>query len=92
MLLVPLLSRRAGLPEKKAFATCVCVILPLSLVSAGVYLLRVPVDLSAAWPYLAGGLAGGILAGRVFRRLPTGLLRRLLALLILYAGVRYLFF
>ena len=40
MAVVPLLSRWCGLEEKKAFATCVALILPLCLVSAAVMLLR----------------------------------------------------
>ena len=64
------------------------VILPLSLVSAGVYLWRGAVDLAAAWPYLLGGFAGGLLSGRVFTKVPVGWLRRGFGALLLYGGVR----
>lgn len=40
MVLVPLLNGWCGLAGKQAFATCVAAILPLSAVSAAVYLLR----------------------------------------------------
>ena len=40
MVLVPLLSGWCGMEGKRSFATCVAVILPLSAVSAAVYLLR----------------------------------------------------
>lgn len=43
-------------------------------------------------PYLAGGLAGGFLGGRVFKRLNMTWLRRAFALLILYGGVKALLF
>lgn len=92
MLLIPLLTRWAKVDERKAFATCVCVILPLCVVSAAVYLLRADIDLMAALPYLTGGLLGGIVAGRVFVKIPTKLLRRALALLILYGGVKAIWF
>ena len=40
MVLLPLLSRTTQLRDHETFASCVCIVLPLSLVSAGVYLLR----------------------------------------------------
>ena len=43
-----------------------------------------------ALPYLAGGLLGGFLGGRVFKRLNMTWLRRGFALLILYGGARAL--
>ena len=40
MVLVPLLIRLGGLEDKKAFSSAVCIILPLCLVSIGVYALH----------------------------------------------------
>ena len=71
LFLVPLFTRWAGMDQRRAFATSVAVVLPLSLVSAGVYLCRGAVDLTAAWPYLLGGFAGGLLSGRVFTKVPV---------------------
>lgn len=88
LFLVPLLSGWTGMEQKKSFATSVAVILPLSLVSAAVYFWKGALDLSAAWPYLIGGAAGGLLSGRVFRRVPMTFLRKAFGLLILYGGVR----
>ena len=91
MIFIPLLTRWIGVEERRAFATCVCVILPLCIASGAVYLGRAGIDLALAWPYLAGGLLGGIISGLVFQKVPTKFLRRLLALLIIYGGVRSLF-
>lgn len=88
LFLVPLFTRWAGMDQRRAFATSVAVVLPLSLVSAGVYLCRGAVDLAAAWPYLLGGFAGGLLSGRVFTKVPVGWLRRGFGALLLYGGVR----
>jgi len=90
MVLVPLLRRWCRLEEKKAFATCVAVILPLCVVSALVCLLRRPFALAAALPYLAGGLAGGLVGGRLFPRVSAAWLRYIFAAFLLYGGVRYL--
>ena len=91
MILVPLLTRWCGLEQRKAFATSVAIILPLCALSAAIYLLRGGVELAPALPYLAGGLIGGFLGGRVFQRLNMTWLRRGFALLILYGGARALF-
>ena len=45
-------------------------------------------DLAAALPYLAGGLIGGWVGGRVFQKMSMVWLRRGFALLLLYGGVR----
>lgn len=92
MLLVPLLTLWVGLEQAQAFATSVAVILPLCLLSAAIYFFRGALDLSAAVPYLLGGLVGGFVGGRVFKRLNMDLLRRFFALFLLYGGLRSLLF
>ena len=50
--------------------------------------MRGGLSLAAAWPYLAGGVIGGLIAGRVFGKVKMDWLRRAFGLLILYGGVR----
>ena len=90
MVFIPLMSRVPALEGRHLFATCVAVIFPVCAVSAAVYFLRGGVSLSDAFPYLLGGLAGGFLGGRLYGRISTVWLRRLFALFLLYAGVKYL--
>lgn len=90
MILVPLLVSRCGLSRRKAFATSVAVILPLCVLSAAVYWLRDGLDFAGALPYLLGGLAGGLIGGKLFRRVSIPWLRRGFALLILYGAWRSL--
>ena len=90
-MLVPLLTRRCGLDQRRAFATSVAVILPLCLLSSIIYFFRGGLDLTAALPYLAGGLIGGWAGGKLFRRINMTWLRRAFALLILYGGAKSLF-
>ena len=87
---LPILSRWGGLSQRKLYATCVGVIFPVCLVSAGVYLVRGGVPLSQAAPYLAGGLVGGFLGGKLYGRVSTKLLKWLFAAFLFYAGVKYL--
>ena len=88
LFLVPLLTRWASLPQRKAFATSVAIILPLSLVSAAVYFFKGSLDLNAAWPYLLGGFAGGVVSGRLLKKVPMVWLRRGFGLLMVYGGAK----
>ena len=90
MILVPLLVRRCGLSQRQAFATSVAVILPLCILSSIIYYFRGGLDLLSALPYLAGGLIGGWVGGRIFKKINMVWLRRAFALLILYGGVKSL--
>lgn len=90
MVLLPLLSRLTDLKPRECFACSVCIILPLSLVSAAVYLLRGGAFVPEAVPYLIGGAGGGVLAGLLLKKLPTALLHRALGAFILWGGVRLL--
>lgn len=87
---LPILARWGSLSARKRYATCVAVIFPVCLVSAGVYLVQGGVSLTAALPYLLGGLAGGWLGGKLYGRIPTVWLNRLFAAFLFYAGVKYL--
>lgn len=89
MVLLPLL-RRCGVEERRAFAGCVAIILPLCVLSAVIYALQSTLDLLAAAPYLLGGLAGGLMGGKLFKKVPVVWLRRIFAAFMLYGGVRYL--
>ncbi len=89
---MPLLSKLCGLEQRRAFATSVAVILPLCVLSAGIYLWRGNLDWTAALPYLAGGAAGGWLGGKVFGGVKLPWLRRGFALVLIVGGVRCLMF
>ena len=86
--LVPLLTGRCGMDQRRAFATSVAVILPLCALSAAIYLWRGGLDVAAALPYLLGGAVGGWAGGRWFRGVKMPWLRRAFGLLLIYGGVR----
>lgn len=90
MVLLPLLEKTTDLEEKERFATGVCIILPLSVVTLGVYLLQGGEFAQQSWPYLLGGAGGGVVAGLLLKRLPTRLLHGLLGGFILWGGLRLL--
>lgn len=88
MLLLPLLGRLTDLSPRERFANSVCIILPLSLVSLGVWRLRGGVFAPETVPYLIGGAVGGTAAGLLLQKLPTKLLHRVMGALILWGGLR----
>ena len=89
MILVPLLSGSSEFSESEVFSSSVLIILPICLVSLGVSTgFRLP--WAEAWPFLAGGIPGGILAALLGKRIPLVWLHRLLGAMICYGGIRYL--
>ena len=90
MLLVPLLTWLKCVEEEKVFSTSVCVILPICLVSLGMDPGLSNLPFREAWPYLLGGIGGGLLAGLADKKIPVKWLHRALGILILAGGIRYL--
>lgn len=88
LFLVPLFTKWLKMEQRKAFATSVAVILPLSAVALVIYVWKGSIDFMAALPYLLGGLAGGFISGKIFGKISVTWLRRLFGLLIIYGGVR----
>jgi len=83
------------LPEKDdnairdRFATLIAVILPLSLISALVY--GKSADLKPAVPYLIPGILGGITGAFLLDKLSIKLVKKLFALMVIWAGMNFLF-
>jgi len=90
MVLVPLLTGLTRLPDDEVFPSSVSIILPICFVSLSVSLRNNSISWDTVIPYMLGSAAGGILAGLFGRRIPTLWLHRLLGVLILWGGVRYL--
>lgn len=90
MVLVPLLTKLTDLKEQEVFPASVSIILPICLVSLTMTLDLQSFDWKALLPYLLGSGVGGIFAGIFGKKIPTLWLHRLLGVLILWGGVRYL--
>lgn len=90
MVLIPLLTLLAHLPEEQLFPSSICIILPICLVSLIFAAMSGPLPWQEAFPYLIGSAAGGVAAGLLGNRIPAVWLHRSLGLLILWGGLRYL--
>lgn len=91
MIAVPLLTK-TGLDEKRAHATAILVILPVSLLSFLLYAFRGYAELSVLVPTALGVTAGGILGAKLLGKLPVKTVNILFAILQALAGVFLFFF
>ena len=89
MILVPMLSSSGEFTDHEVFSSSVVIILPICIVSLMINS-GGSLPWHSAWPFLLGGIPGGLLAGKFGNRIPVKWLHRFLGLLILYGGVRYL--
>ncbi len=89
LVVVPTL-RKAGIETRKAHATSVAIILPISIVSAIFYLSSGRFELADSLIYLPGGVAGALLGGWLLPKIPSHALRRIFGLFMLWAAVRML--
>lgn len=92
MVIVPVLFWLNRLPVKKAHATALLVILPVSIVSGLFYLNLEGFDLSLFLQVGVGVLVGGVLGALLLKKAPNGFVTVLFALVMLGAGVKLLFF
>ena len=81
MILVPLLNEKSGLSEQECFPASVAIIAPICVISL-LFSTHGQLTISQVLPYLLGSVGGGIGAGIW--------LHRILGVLILWGGIRYL--
>lgn len=90
MILVPLLVSLSDIKESDIFSTSVSIILPICLVSLLLTWKNSVIDWGETSLYLIGSAIGGILAGTFGQKIPVLWLHRLLGVLIIWGGIRYL--
>lgn len=90
MILIPALELLARIDEEELFPTCVSVMLPVSLLSLWLGSLYTPLPWQDAIPYLIGSTIGGVLVGLFGKKISTLWLHRILGIMILWGGIRYL--
>lgn len=90
MLAVPLLVK-TGMDEKRAHATAILLILPVSLLSFLLYVWRGFYNASVLIPTALGVTAGGLLGAWLLGKLPSKTVNLIFAALQLLAGVFLIF-
>ena len=86
MIAVPVL-KKLGLQQKQAHANAIAVILPITVLSAVLYIIKGSVKLSDAWIYLPTGVLGALLGTVCLKKISPVWLKRIFGGFMVYAGV-----
>ncbi len=89
MIAVPLL-KKLGLEQKAAHANAVAIILPISVLSAVLYIIKDYVTLSEALVYMPTGVFGSVAGTFLLKKISPLWLARIFGGFMIYAGVRLL--
>lgn len=89
MIAVPLL-KKLGLDQKNAHANAVAVILPITVFSAVLYLIKDYVDISQSFDFIPTGVIGSLLGTVIIRKISPVWLKRIFGGFMVYAGIRLL--
>lgn len=89
MLAVPFL-KKLGFEQKSAHANAVAVILPISIISAVLYIYKDYVNLSDALIYMPTGVIGALIGAWILKKISPLWLKRIFGGFMVYAGVRLL--
>lgn len=90
MLCVPALALLLSLNTKESHATALAVMLPLTIVSAVVYLLSGKVDVDVLLPVGGAFVAGGALGALALSKLKNGVIAIGFSVVMIFAGVNML--
>ena len=90
MILVPLLTLLTDTEQNAIFPVSVSIILPICFVSLSFAVNNAGFNWQLILPYLVGGSIGGTLAGLFGKKIPVIWLHRILGIMILWGGIRYL--
>ena len=86
---VPFLNR-LGFEKKEAHANAVATILPISILSAVLYLIKGHVTIADALPFIPAGLIGALAGTYILKKISPLWLKRIFGVFIIYAGSRLL--
>ena len=90
ILTVPL-YKKMDMGQKQAQVNAVATILPITIVSAVIYLMNGDVKLSDAYIYLAPGLLGSITGTFLIKKISNNILNIAFSVFMIWAGLRLLF-
>ena len=85
---VPVLEGVAGIPTKKAHATAIAIILPLTLISIWRYSAFIKADVPTLLGVTAGGVAGSFAGSILLKRFSVNAIRKLFGTVIIIAALR----
>ncbi len=84
-----LLTDKRGYSPRDVFATVIAAVIPMSVVSAYMYLKDGSVAFADALPYILPGILGGVSGAYLLDKINLKLLKKLFAVMVIYAGVKF---
>ena len=87
MVVVPFLNKLFKMEQKKAQATALFVILPISLVSTIVYLCHNSIAFSSGWPVILGIVGGGVIGATLLNKLNNKVVKYIFICFMLLGGI-----
>ena len=82
--------KKSGLSQKAAHSNAVAVCLPISVLSAVLYILNDRVKFGDAAPYIIWGLIGAVIGTVILKKISPNVLKKIFAVFIISAGARLL--
>ena len=92
MIVVPMLTKFFSLEPKKAHATALLIILPLSIVSAIFYAISGNLNFQIALPITIGVIGGGVAGAFLLSKLSSKIVVIIFAIAMAFAGAKMLLF
>ena len=76
---------------KDIMATVICAVIPMSIISSVVYMTKGNMIYKELLTYLPAALIGGIIGAFVLDKLKFKIVKKLFAVMIIYAGIKMIF-
>ena len=80
--------KKDGLQQRDAHANAVALILPITIVSSCYYLINNYVNIAQTIVFIPGGIIGAIAGGFLMTKIPQKILKKIFAVLVIWAGIR----
>ncbi|MCQ2555751.1 MAG: sulfite exporter TauE/SafE family protein [Clostridia bacterium] len=91
MIVVPMLTKMFNMEQKKAQATALFVILPISLLSTIVYMCYNSINFATGWPVIVGIVAGGAFGAGLLNKLRNNVVKGIFIFFMILGGLVMLF-
>ena len=92
MIVVPMLTYLLGFSSKRAHATSIAVILPITVVSAIIYLIGYESNFKIIGACSVGVFLGGILGAKLLNKISNEVIGYIFCAVMAFAGLKMLFF
>ena len=86
-IVVPCMEKYLGVDAHKSHATAIAIILPLSVLSAGIYIFKADVPWKETLLVSAGGIIGGVAGAKLLNKISSRKLHIIFGLAMLAAAV-----